>query len=518
MSSSARNQAGPRHGAAPSASSRRRRAGLALARAGLGAGLLALPGCGTVSNALGSIAGSSGPAEGQPGYVRGFLGGAVADEPRAALVARDVLSAGGTAGDAAVAAGFALAVTLPSRAGLGGGGACLIYTHSRNEVEAVLFPPQPAPTGGDRPAAVPMTARGLFLLYTRNPGRPFEELLVPAEQLARFGTSTSRALAADLATVAGPLLADPGARAVFAGLSGVLREGETLTQPDLATTLATLRTAGVGDLYQGGLARRIEDGARRIGARLTVEALRPALPGTAKPVQFRVGNDVLAFLPPPADGGLAAAASFQALQAGQPVEAAARRGLAVSAAWRASGVNASGVNASGVNASGANAGGATPEALLANPPASGSLPALPASTSLVTLDRDGNAVSCAFTMNNLFGTGRVMPQLGFLAAAAPGQGRVQPPLLAATLAYNAPMKAFRYAGAGSGQEGAGLAVALPAARHLLGRSDLATAIASLPQPGRANAIGCTAYMPGDPGQCAAATDPRGAGLAVAGQQ
>jgi gamma-glutamyltranspeptidase/glutathione hydrolase len=130
-----------------------------------------------------------------------------------------VLSAGGTAADAAAAAGFMLSVTLPSRAGLGGGGACVVYHPRRDAPEALIFMPG-ARQGGtetaDRPAAVPMMARGLFALTTRMQGaRPFEELIAPAEQMARFGAPASRALVADLAVVGGALLADPNARAVF---------------------------------------------------------------------------------------------------------------------------------------------------------------------------------------------------------------------------------------------------------------------------------------------------------------
>ena len=66
---------------------------------------------------------------------------------------------------------------------------------------------------------------------------PFEGLIVPAEQLARFGTPAPRALVRDIALVAGPLLADPNARAVFSQNGTPLAEGQTLLQPDLAATL-----------------------------------------------------------------------------------------------------------------------------------------------------------------------------------------------------------------------------------------------------------------------------------------
>src|SRR6185437_16583413 len=110
--------------------------------------------------------------------------------------------------------------------GLGGGGACLAYTPStktqaRGIPEAILFvPPAATGAGGDRPAAVPMLMRGLYLLHARYGSRPFESLISSAEQLARFGVLVSRALAKDLSVVAGPLFADPAARATF-GINGI---------------------------------------------------------------------------------------------------------------------------------------------------------------------------------------------------------------------------------------------------------------------------------------------------------
>jgi gamma-glutamyltranspeptidase/glutathione hydrolase len=362
--------------------------------------------------------------------------------------------------------------------------------------EAVLFTPvAPASLGqnADRPAAVPMLARGLYLLHARYGSLPFESLIVPAEQLARFGTPAPRALANDIALVAGPLLADPNARAIFSHEGTPLAEGQTLLQPDLATTLTQIRIAGVGDFYTGALARRIVQASPLAGGPIQLADLNGALPRLAPALVVPYRRDRVAFLPPPADGGLAAASAFAVL-ARDPsaVDAAQARALAVAARWRQ--------------------GGADAESLLtAAIPPGAVLPPLPASTNFVTLDKDGNAVACALSMDNLFGTGRVLPGLGILLAASPAA--VPPPLYAAAIAWNNNIHAFRAAVGGSGQDGAPMAVALGMLNALRTNRPMAVPV---PDPGRANVISCVNYLPGENGSCAWATDPRDAGLAAGG--
>jgi gamma-glutamyltranspeptidase/glutathione hydrolase len=458
-----------------------------------------LPSCSSLNSVTDTMLGKGGPPPGQPGFVAGFLGGVVADEPRAVLAGREILSAGGTAADAAVAVGLTLAVTYPSRAGLGGGGACIAYgpdpkTPARGLPEAVMFTPiAPATPGAnaDRPAAVPMMARGLFLLQARYGNQSFEAMVTAAEQMARSGVPVSRALAKDLALVSGPLLADPNARAVFSRDGVPLTEGQLLQQPDLASTLAQIRTVGVGDMYQGTLAHRIEIASAQIGGPLQFSDLRGALPKLARPLVRDFHNDKVAFLPPPADGGLAAEAAFDVLaNNSNDVSTALARSLAVTARYRA--------------------GGITPDAVLAarDLPAAGPT-AFPASTSFVTMDRLGEAVVCALTLDNLFGTGRIMPGLGFLAAASPAA--VPPPLLSAGLVWNDNIKAFRAAAGGSGQGSAPLAVAVALINTLKTNRPMP---APVPDPGRANVIACGQYLPGENGQCGWANDPREYGLSL----
>jgi gamma-glutamyltranspeptidase / glutathione hydrolase len=291
--------------------------------------------------------------------------------------------------------------------------------------------------------------------------------------------------------VSGPLMADPNARTVFSQNGVPLTEGQLLRQPDLGGTLAQLRVAGVGDMYQGVLAQRISRVSLDIGGPMTLADLRGALPKLAAPLIRDFRNDKVAFLPPPADGGLAAEAAFDVL-ANNPDDlgAAAARSLAVVARYRA--------------------GGMTPAAVLAARDLSAATStSYPASTSFVTLDRFGGTVACALTMDNLFGTGRIMPGLGFLAAASPNA--VPQPLLSAGLVWNANTRSFRAAAGGSGQAGAPLAVAVALINTLRTGQPMSVPV---PDPGRANVIACARYLPGENGACGWVNDPRESGLAV----
>ena len=178
---------------------------------------------------LGLAACSTPDAEvGEIGAVKGFLGGAVIEEPHAALLARDALSAGGSAADAAVAAFFGLTVTYPAAVGLGGGGVCLYYDHRQNIAETLDFRLRAPAAGGD--IAVPGTLRGMALLHSRYGRLRWAQLIAPAETMARFGHQMSRAMARRLAPAAARLDADALAKRIFLNPDGTL----AAKQPEIA--------------------------------------------------------------------------------------------------------------------------------------------------------------------------------------------------------------------------------------------------------------------------------------------
>ena len=119
-----------------------------------------------------SACGGSEFEEGQVGFIEGFFGGIIVDEPRAALIGRDVLSAGGSASDAAVAAYFTMAVTMPGGASLGGGGICLVHDRLSKRVEAVDFLARVQKSVGSSDVVASIKK----ILYPDNRRHPFFEL------------------------------------------------------------------------------------------------------------------------------------------------------------------------------------------------------------------------------------------------------------------------------------------------------------------------------------------------------
>lgn len=211
------------------------------------------------------LAGCSSDTKGQlgePGFVQGFAGLAAAEEPQAVLVARDILGSGGSAADAVVAMSLTMAVTLPSAAGLGGGGACAVWGPKTNKVEVVEFM-----AGGGLPA-VP---RGLFALHAKYGKLRWEAVVNPAEQLARFGMTLSRALLTD-ATASGPVAGE-----VLPGLRN-RQEGERLEQPELAAQLGRLRVRGGVEFYLGDAGAQLARAITAAGGSVTPEQMRAYAP------------------------------------------------------------------------------------------------------------------------------------------------------------------------------------------------------------------------------------------------
>ncbi len=522
---------------------RRQRAGFALFA-------LVLAGCGAAPDEA---------VRGTPGFVQGFYGGVAADEPRAVLVGRDILTAGGNAVDAAAGVYFALSVTLPSSAGLAGGGTCVVYDHRSNRTEALDFLA--------RPTAIPGNPRGFFVLHAKYGQLRWEQVVAPAENLARFGIPVSRAFSRDLTGYAGALAAEPATRRLLAADGGgLVKEGDFLRQAELAGILGRLRSQGPGELYVGQTARALVTATAAAGGSLSLEDLRAYAPIWRDTVRLPFGNEIAHFAPPPAAAGAVAAEMWaQLAETGRyrgndlalrahAVAESAMRAYADRGQWMApdgsSRVPLAELTAS-VRVSQMMAGWRddrhTPAAELKPPPVD--RPEAAGATAFVAVDRTGSAVACAVTLNNLFGTGRVAEGTGMLLAARPDDGGRGAISLGPVLVINENSKEFRFAAAASGGETAptalvqvGMAamaaqmpleqaVAQPRLHHR-GVPDLAYyeqsmdrgvldgllargySIAPTHSLGLVNAIYCPLGLPTKPDSCAVANDPRGAGLAA----
>ncbi|WP_158498745.1 gamma-glutamyltransferase [Magnetospira sp. QH-2] len=503
------------------------------------------------------------PEKGTIGYVTGYLGGVVADEPRAALVGRDVLSAGGSAADAAAAVYFALAATMPSSAGLGAGGVCLTHNREDGKVEALEFLPRATRETGKLATAVPIGPRAFYALQARYGKLQWGQVVAPAEQLARFGNQVSRALATDLDRHGEALVSDPATARIFATKSGKpAGEGAYLTQLDLAATLAVIRSQGPGDFYVGRLSRTLVAAVAAMGGTLSAADLVSARPTWLVPLQIEFGHKTAHFPPPPSYAGSVAAQMWGLLEADDlyaDTPAEGRLHLLAEAAMRAYGGRAALLEKQ------LSPDNLTTQATLEKladsldpdrhtsadslvPPPRG-LRQDSSETSFVVVDPEGSAVVCNLSLNAPFGSQRIIPGLGFLLPAAP-MTKAQPGLsMGPMMVTNHHVREFFFAAGSSGGVTAPTAMVNVAARVLIGEERLETAqaakrvhnggapdvsfietgvtqaemtsltrrghkVQAVKRIGRVNAISCPKGLPVRPDSCSVKADPRRFGLGL----
>jgi gamma-glutamyltranspeptidase/glutathione hydrolase len=208
--------------------------------------------------------------------------------------------------------------------------------------------------------------------------------------------------------------------AIFTKEGGTpLGETDNLRQVDLGAALERIRIGGVNEFYSGPLGRSLSDAAQSIGAPLTIEDLRAAKTVVYPPLSIDAGGSQLFFPAPPSAGGVLTAQLVQALDdigSDHPAEVAqAINGLVADRnGWMKAGGDASKpvdelLAEDHVNAARGGRLDAPGAAMGENP----------SSTGLVTMDNDGQGVSCEFTMNAPFGSARIAPGTGIILAPAP---------------------------------------------------------------------------------------------------
>lgn len=245
----------------------------------------------------------------------------VAQEPTAADVGRAMLKGGGNAVDAAIAVGFALAVTHPSAGNIGGGGFMLVrFADGRatfldfreaapqKATHDMYIGPGGNPTResivGWRASGVPGSVAGFEFAHQKFGTKAWPALLAPAIQLARDGFVMDAALASSLNSADNRLNLDPESSRTFLRGGNVYKPGDTFRQTDLGATLARIAKNGVKEFYEGETAKRFAAAMAAHGGLITLDDLksykvieRPPLNGYYKGFQIMTA-------PPPSAGGV----------------------------------------------------------------------------------------------------------------------------------------------------------------------------------------------------------------------
>jgi len=381
--------------------------------------------------------------------VRALHGMVVTREANATDAAVAVLRSGGNAVDAAIAAGFALAVTHPSAGNLGGGGFMLIRMAdgratfldfresapakaSRNMYIGADGKPSRDSISGWRASGVPGTVRGLEYASKKYGRKPWAELVAPAIELAMRGFPVSYDLSAGLKAAREELDPYPDSKRIFLKNGRFYEPGERFSQPELGMTLERIAHGGAREFYEGDVARRLAAAMESHAGTITLEDLKNYKVVERQPLTGNYRGYEIITSPPPSSGGVAMievmgmleGTGYEKAGAGSAaaihrVAEALRRAFADRAEYLGdpdfAKVPVAGLLAPDYLArlrQSIDPEHATPSAQVRAGKPAGYEGAQTTHYSVV--DGEGNAVAVTYTLNNSYGSGVTAPGLGFL--------------------------------------------------------------------------------------------------------
>ena len=248
----------------------------------------------------------------------------------------DVLKSGGNAIDAAVAVGYALAVTFPEAGNLGGGGFMTIRFHDgrtafidfREKAPAAATATMyldangnPVPQRSRRgylAAGVPGTVSGLELARTRFGSKSRATLMASAIHLARDGFVLDQGDADMLAEAAADFRTDAPSAAIFLNHGQPWKPGERLVQADLGRSLSLIAAQGPAAFYKGPIAARMVAASKAGGGIFALKDFAEYQARELKPLECDYRGYHIISAPPPSSGGVVLCETLNILE-GYPV-------------------------------------------------------------------------------------------------------------------------------------------------------------------------------------------------------
>ena len=233
-------------------------------------------------------------------------------------VSQEILNKGGNAVDAAIATGFALAVTYIDAGNIGGGG---FMTIKMNDEVAFLDYREKAPKAahrdmyldengdvieystliGGQAVGVPGTVAGFWKAHQRFGKLSWEELVNPAIKLAEEGFLPAKILVDDIQSMK-DWFKD---KANFSKYFLSINASENFKQPELANTLRRIGKFGADDFYSGETAKLIVEQMKESDGLITMEDLNSYEAVWREPLRSNWRNYEVISAPPPSSGGFA---------------------------------------------------------------------------------------------------------------------------------------------------------------------------------------------------------------------